>query len=149
LICPTCDLLTDVRAEEAVISTMMTGSVKVHSLPLEAFTCPVRREVYRLLREGVPYENLEGELRREGLADNGYLADLFLTPCLGHKPLLEAIDDLKRLALLRPLCEAVEGWLKRAPHMPYQKAVLELGKTIRSVGSQTGGQTPSSSPIPR
>jgi hypothetical protein len=148
VICPTCDLLTDVRAEEAVLSTMM-GGVKVTSLPPEAFTCPVRREVYRLLKAGVPYEALEGELRRNGLADNGYLADLFLTPCLGHRPLVEAIEDLKRLALLRPLCEAVEGWLKRAPHMPYPKAVLDLGATIRSVGNLASGQTSSSAPSPK
>lgn len=148
MICQTCDLLSDVRAEEAVLSTMFTGA-KVTSLPPEAFTCPVRREVYRLLKAGVPYENLEAELRRSGLEDNGYLADLYLTPMLGHKPLVEAIDDLKRLALLRPLCEAVEGWLKRAPNMPYQKAVLELGKTIRSVGSRTSGQRASSGPSPK
>lgn len=126
----------------------MTGT-KVTSLPPEAFTCPIRREVYRLLKAGVPYEGLEAELRREGLEDNGYLADLYLTPMLGHKPLVEAVEDLKRLALLRPLCEAVEGWLKRAPHMPYQKAVLELGKTIRSVGTHASGQTASSSPSPK
>ena len=148
MICPSCDLLADVPSEEAVLSSML-GGTKVTSLSLDAFTCPIRRETYRLLRAGVPYENLEAELRRSGLAEDGYLADLYLTPSLAHKPLVEAIDELKRLTVLRPLCEAVEGWLKRAPHMTYQKAYLDLGRVIRSAGSQSSGQTASSSPTPK
>ena len=154
-LCTTCDLLSDVRLEESVLSTMF-GGVKVRSLPVEAFTSPLRQRIYLLLCSGVPYENLEAELRRDGLSDDGYLADVFLTPLLPHTPLLEAIEELKRLALIRPLHGAVEAWLRRMPTMTHRKAMLDLGRVIRgerfkspppdATGSELPSQAPKFSP---
>ena len=147
-LCTTCDLLSDVRLEESVLSTMF-GGVKVTSLPVEAFTSELRQKIYLLVRSGVPYENLEAELRRDGLRDDGYLADLFLTPLLPHQPLVEAVEELKRLTLIRPLHNAVEAWLRRMPTMTHRRAMLDLGRVIRGERFPVPDQNDESSPSPR
>jgi hypothetical protein len=123
--------------EEQVISSMMGGR-RVTSLEAHHFTHPTRGLVYLMLKRGVPYEGLEPELRREGVLeeDLAYIVDLFFAPQLPHEALVEAVADLKRLALLRPFCEDVSAWLKRAPHLTYEKAVKELGAIIRASGSR-------------
>ena len=49
------DFLSDVETEEALLSTVMDGKVKVRSLWPEHFTHALRRRLYELMRDGVPY----------------------------------------------------------------------------------------------
>ena len=127
------DPLVDARAEEAVLSTMMTG-VRVESLEEFHFTHKVRKAVYLLLRSGVPYESLDAELWKLGIRDEGYVTDIFVTPLLPHKPLVEAVAELKRLHLMRRFCGDVEGWLKAAPGLDWPVALRRLGEVIRRQG---------------
>ena len=126
------DPLIDTETEESVLSSMMSGR-RVESLTEDHFTTPIRKAMYRLLRGGVPMENLEAELRREGFKEEElyYPTDVWLVPILPHKPLTEAVAQLKRLALLRPLCAHIDAWRVKAPHMEFALAVKELGKAIR------------------
>lgn len=123
------------EVEEQVLASMMQGR-RVESLEAEHFTHPLRALIYLSLRKGVPYEQLESELRSKGVKeeDLAYITDLFFTDDLKHRELLEAVADLKRLAYLRPLCAAVDAWRKRAPHLTYERAVKELGALIRDSG---------------
>lgn len=147
-LCPSCDLLTDVRLEESVLSSMISGA-KVTSLPVEAFTSELRQKIYLLLRAGVPYENLEAELRRDGLADEGYLADIYLTPLLPHRSLKEGVEELRRLSMVRPLHGALERWLTLMPTMTYEKAISDLLRTLREVRIPPHGSNGASGPSPK
>src|SRR5688572_2777579 len=117
----------------AVLSSTMSGRL-VRSLGPEHFTTPFRRWLYIALARGVPYEELEKEARSAGFGNDDlyYITDLWLVPILPHRGLVEAVEDLKRLALIRPLCRAVDQWRKGAPTMTYARAVKDLGKLIRS-----------------
>ena len=126
------DFLSDVPAEESVLSSMMSGR-RVESLTGEEFTSRMRRAMYLLLREGRTLEELEGPLRSQGFTEEElyYPSDVWLVPILPHKPLVEAVADLKRLAMLRALCARVDAWRLRAPMLDYERAVRELGVAIR------------------
>jgi hypothetical protein len=126
------DPLYDVQLEESVLSTMMMGTV-VRSPGLEAFTSPARRLLYELLRISTPYPKLEAALRKEGYKEDeiAYVADVFLVPGVPAKGMLEAVNDLKRLALLRRLCGSVDSWRRRAPTLSFDRAVRELGAALR------------------
>jgi hypothetical protein len=143
------DPLIDVRLEEAVLSTMASG-VKVESLEAHHFTTKVRQKLYLLMRSGVNYEDLDGELARDGLGrELGYVADLFITPLLPHRPLVEAVAELKRLHLMRRLCEAVDDWRRAAPGLDWPVAIRKLGEVIRLQGLEAARELRQKSPSPR
>lgn len=128
------DPLIDVRLEESVLSTMASG-VKVASLEPHHFTSRVRKALYLLMRSGVDFEDLEDRLANEGMrGEGGYVADLFVTPMLPHKPLVEAVAELKRLHLMRRFCGDVDEWRKTAPVLDWPLAVKRLGEIIRRQG---------------
>ncbi len=130
------DPLIDVRLEEAVLSTMVSGK-RVESLEPHHFTSNVRRTLYGLLRAGVNYEDLDDHLTRAGLrSELGYVADLFVTPMLPHKPLTEAVAELKRLHLMRRFCEEVDDWRRNAPGLDWPVAIRRLGEVIRRQGEE-------------
>lgn len=130
------DPLIDVRLEEAVLSTMVSGK-RVESLEPHHFTSNVRRTLYGLLRAGVNYEDLDDHLTRAGLrSELGYVADLFVTPMLPHNPLTEAVAELKRLHLMRRFCEEVDDWRRNAPGLDWPVAIRRLGEVIRRQGEQ-------------
>lgn len=126
------DPLSGLETEEAVLSSMMSGR-RVGSLEPEHFTSPIRQVMYRMLRSGVPYDTLEAELRREGFKEEElyYVGDVYLVPMLPHRAMVDAVGELKRLALLRPLVAAVDLWRLKAPHLSFEVAVRELGRAIR------------------
>jgi hypothetical protein len=132
--------LEDVALEESVLSSMMDGR-KVTSLSAEHFTSDLRADVYELLRSGTDYASLDDWLAAKGYdaGERAYLTDIYLTPNLPHAPLIEAVAELKRLAVVRRLCEAVDTWRERAPHMTHDKALRELGKAIRGEGAYAKG----------
>lgn len=150
------DPLVDAKAEEAILSTMMTG-VRVESLDEHHFTHKVRKAVYVLLRSGVPYKELDANLARLGIRDEGYVTDIFVTPLLPHKSLVEAVAELKRLHLMRRFVGDVEGWLKAAPGLDWPVALRRLGEVIRRQGqlaslelsNRNSGPTSACSPTPR
>lgn len=128
------DPLIDVRLEEAVLSTMASGR-RVESLEPYHFTSKVRRVLYVLLRSGVAYEDLDSHLINGGLASElGYVADLFVSSVLPHKPLVDAVAELKRLHLMRRFCEDVDEWRKTAPVLDWAVALKRLGEIIRRQG---------------
>lgn len=129
------DPLVDVGVEESVLASMCDGKA-VRSLEEHHFTSPTRKAMYRLLRGGVPMENLTQELRREGFKEEElyYPTDVWLCPTLGHGPLVEAVAELKRLHLMRRFCGAVDEWRKAAPHIEWRTALLRLGEIIRQQG---------------
>jgi hypothetical protein len=130
----------DVQLEEAVISTMMGNGEKaganIQSLSRDDFTCPVRARLYELLREGRDYCELEAVLRAERWQEASvyYITDLFLTGGLPKKEIANGVAELKRLTLVRNLCEGVDSWRERAPFLSYESAVKELGRVIRVAG---------------
>jgi hypothetical protein len=132
--------LEDVELEESVLSSMMEGR-KVTSLSAEHFTSDLRADIYELLRSGTAYATLDDWLAGKGYdaGERAYLTDVYFTPSLPHAPLIEAVAELKRLALLRRLCEAVDSWRERAPHLAHDKALRELGKAIRGEGAYARG----------
>jgi hypothetical protein len=141
------------EVEEEVLSSMMSGKM-VRSLGPEHFTTPFRRWLYVALARGVAYEELEREARAAGFGtdDIVYITDVWLVPILPHRGLVEAVEDLKRLALIRPLCRAVDQWRRGAPMMTYARAVKELGKLIRSnhrASSRGQNSSESDSPSPK
>jgi hypothetical protein len=130
------DPLIDVRLEESVLSTMASGT-KVTSLDPHHFTSKVRQAVYLLLRSGTQFEDLDVRLSAGGLGSElGYVADLFITPLLPHKPLVEAVAELKRLHLMRRFCEDVDAWRRGAPSMDWAVALKKLGEVIRRQGAE-------------
>ncbi len=130
------DPLIDVRLEEAVLSTMASGR-RVESLEPHHFTSKVRQKVYLLMRSGVPFEDLDDHLRREGMGSElGYVADLFVTSLLPHKALKEAVGELKRLHLMRRFCADVDAWRRTAPALDWPVAIRRLGEVIRHQGEQ-------------
>ena len=145
----------DAALEEAILSTMMgTGEgdgANIQSLTPEDFTCPFRSRLYELLKEGRPYSDLDTVMRMEGWQDGALvgITDLFLTPGIPRKELAASVAELKRLRLVRELCEEVDLWRARAPHLSYERAVRDLGKAIREAGSRSSGQNSSSGPSPR
>ncbi len=122
------DHLSDVETEESLLSTMMSGQVKVRSLWPEHFTHGLRKRLYELLRDGVPYVELAGALKAEGIADEdtAYVSDIFLCPAIPRKEVPEAVANLKRLEALRRLCGAIDEWRVKAPHLEVEKAVKGL-----------------------
>ena len=130
------DPLIDVRLEESVLSTMASGK-RVESLEPHHFTSKVRQKLYGLLRAGVNYEDLDDHLTRAGMrSELGYVADLFVTPMLPHKPLTEAVAELKRLHLMRRFCEEVDDWRRNAPGLDWPVAIRRLGEVIRRQGEE-------------
>jgi hypothetical protein len=130
------DPLIDVRLEESVLSTMASGK-RVESLEPHHFTTNVRRTLYALLRAGVSYEDLDEHMTKAGLrAELGYVADLFVTPMLPHRPLTEAVAELKRLHLMRRFCEEVDAWRRVAPGLDWPVAIRRLGEAIRRQGEE-------------
>ena len=129
------DPLYDVALEEAVLSTMMNGTL-VKSPGLDAFTSPFRKRLYELLRQSVPYNQIEVRLRAEGYKEDelAYVTDVWLVPAVPEKAMAEAVADLKRLAHLRKLCARVDEWRRRAPILTFDKAVKELGAALRGDG---------------
>lgn len=128
------DPLIDVRLEEAVLSTMASGT-KVESLGVHHFTSRVRKTLYLLMRSGIAFEDLDEHLAKEGMrAELGYVSDLFVTPLLPHRPLVEAVAELKRLHLMRRFCDAVDEWRRAAPHLAWNESVRRLGEVIRLQG---------------
>lgn len=123
--------------EEQIISSMIQGR-RVTSLEAHHFTCPIRALVYSMLRRGVPYVDLAPGLRSKGVdeASLAYVTDLFFVDSLPHEALVEAVADLKRIARLRPFVADVSAWLKRAPHLTWEKAVVELGAIVRESGKR-------------
>ncbi len=136
--------------EEEVLSSMLQGR-KVTSLEPEHFTHPMRSLLYALLKRGVAYVDLDQALKGQGVPEEerAYVTDVFMVDSLGHEALMEAVADLKRLARLRPFVADVEAWLRKAPHLTYEKAVTELGAIIRQSGSRVLGQNESAPPSPR
>jgi hypothetical protein len=122
--------------EEQVLSSMIQGR-PVKSLDTHHFTDPTRALVYELLRKGTPYVDLVPGLLGKGLSelDCAYVTDLYFVDSLSHQALLEAVADLKRIALVRSLCLRVDDWRRRAPHLTYEKALKELGQAIRADGA--------------
>jgi len=127
----------DVELEEAIISTMMGNGqgpgAKIHSLTVDDFTCPFRARLYELLKEGRDYVELDRILRIEGWEEGSlsYITSLFLTGGIPKHEIANSVADLKRLRLIRDLCERVDSWRQRAPHLTYERAVKDLGKAIR------------------
>lgn len=127
----------DVELEEHIISTMMGNGegpgAKIHSLTRDDFTCPFRARLYELLREGRAYVDLEVVLRVEGWEDGSlsYITSLFLTGGIPRHEIANSVADLKRLTLIRELCERVDVWRQKAPHLTFERAVKDLGKAIR------------------
>lgn len=138
------DFLSDAECEESVLSTMMEGKVKVRSLWPEHFTHGLRRRMYELLKEGVKYDDLAGVLRSEGILEEemGYLVDVYQCPTLPRQEIPEAIDNLKRLAALRRLCEAVDAWRVKAPHLEVEKAVKGLRGVLGTFEASLPPKTP-------
>lgn len=136
--------LADIETEESIISTMMDGKVKVRSLWPEHFTHGLRRRIYELLRDGVPYVDLAPALKAEGIADDetAYVTDLLGCPAIPRKELPEAIANLKRLEALRRLCGAIDEWRVKAPHLEVEKAV----KGLRGVLGVFEASLPAKSP---
>lgn len=133
--CRNLDPLENVSLEEAVLSSMIAGR-QVRSLGSEHFTSDIRAAMYALLVSGTEYGFLDDALKAQGFdeGERAYVTDCYLTPMLPHQPLVEAVAELKRLALVRALCGAVDMWRERAPHMAYEAAIRELGQTIRGDG---------------
>lgn len=130
------DPLIDVRLEESILSTMASGK-RVESLEPHHFTSKVRQKLYGLMRAGVNYEDLDDHLTRAGMrSELGYVADLFVTPMLPHKPLTEAVAELKRLHLMRRFCEEVDAWRRMAPALDWPVAIRRLGEVIRRQGEE-------------
>ncbi len=130
------DPLLAVRLEEAVLSTMASGT-KVESLEPHHFTSKVRQTLYLLMRSGVDFEDLDVALAREGMSKElGYVADLFVTPMLPHAPLKDAVAELKRLHLMRRFCEDVDAWRRSAPSLDWPVAIRKLGEVIRHQGRE-------------
>ncbi len=129
------DPLYDVALEEAVLSTMMNGTL-VKSPGLDAFTSPFRQRLYELLRASTPFPDLEPRLRSEGYPEDelAYVTDVWMVPAVPERAMAEAVADLKRLALLRKLCARVDDWRRRAPVLAFDKAVKELGAALRGDG---------------
>lgn len=129
------DPLVDVGVEESVLASMCDGK-PVQSLKEHHFTSPIRKAMYRLLKGGVPMEDLTRELRREGFKEEElyYPTDVWLCPALGHGPLVDAVAELKRLHLMRRFCSAVDDWRKAAPHIEWRIALVRLGEIIRQQG---------------
>jgi hypothetical protein len=121
------DFLSDPELEESVLSSMMDG-VKVRSLFPEHFTHGLRKRLYELLRDGVAYVDLAPALKLEGVPDDetAYITDVFQCPAIPRKEMPEAVATLKRLEALRRLCEAVDTWRVKAPHLEVEKAVKGL-----------------------
>ncbi len=121
------DFLSDAELEESLLSTMMDGA-NVRSLFPEHFTHGLRKRLYELLRDGVPYIDLAGALKAEGIADDetAYVSDIFLCPAIPRKEVPEAVANLKRLEALRRLCGAIDEWRVKAPHLEVEKAVKGL-----------------------
>ncbi len=133
------DPLIDIRLEEAVLSTMASGR-RVESLEPHHFTSRVRQKVYILLRAGVTFEDLDDHLGKEGMrAELGYVADMFVTSILPHRPLVDAVAELKRLHLMRRFCADVDAWRRQAPGLDWSVAIRRLGEVIRLQG-QTAAQ---------
>jgi hypothetical protein len=130
------DPLANVPLEEAVLSSMISGR-PVRSLGPEHFTSNIRAAMYGLLVAGMEYGFLDDALRAQGFdeGERAYVTDCYLTPMLPHQPLVEAVAELKRLALVRTLCEAVDIWRDRAPTLSYERAIKELGQAIRGDGT--------------
>jgi len=132
----------DAALEEAILSTMMgTGEgdgANIQSLTPEDFTCPFRSRLYELLKEGRPYSDLETVMRMEGWQDGALvgITDLFLTPGIPRKELAASVAELKRLRLVRELCEEVDLWRVRAPHLSHQEALRTLKAGIRRSGTE-------------
>lgn len=138
--------LSDPECEESVLSTLMDGKVKINSLWPEHFTNAIRRRLYELLKDGTPYGQLADVLRSEGIADDelAYVTDVYMCPTLPRQEIPEALDNLKRLAALRRLCEAVDTWRVKAPHLTVDKAV----KGLRGVlGTFEASLPPKSPPV--
>ncbi len=130
------DPLIDVRLEEGVLSTMASGK-RVESLEPYHFTSRARQTLYALMRAGVNYEDLDSHLEKAGMrSELGYVADLFVTPMLPHKPLVDAVAELKRLHLMRRFCEAVDAWRRQAPGLDWPVAIRRLGEVIRQQGEE-------------
>jgi len=130
------DPLIDVRLEEAVLSSMASG-VKVTSLDAHHFTSKVRKAVYQLLREGATMELLEDHLRDAGMrSEVGYVYDMFITPLLPHKAMVDAVAELKRLHLMRRFCHDVDNWRRNAPGLDWSVALKRLGEVIRRQGEE-------------
>ena len=127
----------DAALEEALLSTMMGNGegpgANIQSLTREDFTCPVRARVYELLKEGRPWSDLETVLRVEGWEAGSiqYVYDVFAKPSLPRREIAPSVADLKRLRLIRQLCERVDAWRSKAPHLTYERAIRELGAAIR------------------
>jgi len=140
------DFLSDPELEESLLSTIMEGSVKVRSLFPEHFTHGLRRRLYELLRDGTPYVDLAPALKLEGIPDDelAYVTDIYMCPTLPRKEVPEAVANLKRLEALRRLCEAVDVWRVKAPHLEVEKAV----KGLRGVlGAFEASLPPRSPPV--
>lgn len=132
----------DIGLEESILSTMMGDGVdpgaRIHSLTRDDFTCPFRARLYELLREGRPYADLEVVMRVEGWQDGALvgITDLFLTGGLPKREITPAVADLKRLTHVRNLCEAVDKWREKAPHLSHELALKTLGQVIRQQGKE-------------
>jgi hypothetical protein len=129
------DPLENVSLEEAVIASMIAGR-PVRSLGPQHFTSAARAEIYALLCEGMEYGFLDDALKAKGFEEWERVAvtDCYLTPMLPHKPLVEAVAELKRLAAVRRLCRSIDRWRERAPMLEHARAVKELGQAIRGEG---------------
>ena len=143
------DHLSDPELEESLLSTMMSPPsdgkpIKVRSLFPEHFTHPLRKRLYELLRDETPYIELAGALRREGIPDleTAYVSDIFLAPTLPRAEVPNAVAELKRLEAVRRLCEAVDHWRSKAPHLEVEKAV----KGLRGVLGAFEASLPAKSP---
>lgn len=134
--------LDTTQLEEQVLSSMIGGR-RVSSLDPSHFTCPIRALVYSMLRRGVPYVDLAPGLRSKGVDEESlaYVVDLFFVDSLPHEALVEAVADLKRIARLRPFVADVSAWLKRAPYLTWEKAVVELGAIVRESGKRSALDT--------
>ena len=50
------------------------------------------------------------------------------------------VAELKRLRLIRELCEEVDLWRVKAPHLSYARAILALGQAIREAGTKASSR---------
>jgi hypothetical protein len=138
------DHLSDPELEEALLSTVMDGKIKVRSLFPEHFTHGLRRRIYELLRDGVAYVDLAPALRMEGVPDEetAYVTDIYQCPGLPRAEVPEAVANLKRLEALRRLCASVDHWRRQAPMLTAELAVDRL----RGVAAAFAATLPAKSP---
>lgn len=118
----------DLEAEVTILSAMMWGA-RVESLKPEDFSDKRHRQMYLAIRSGYDYDRLVATVDDDDL--RYYIQDIYYAPACAPRYLREHVENLKRLALVRGLCDRVDRWRRRAPTLTHERAVVELGRALR------------------